>query len=368
MRCFCSLHIGLPQLYVCGAMGSIRACIVLSLHMQVVSGPAVARLAAGTAYNGGSCLVLCTQQHQPQAEGEAAEQQQQQSTQAASSQADQHVLASTMQAPCCSLSGFQEQEEVSTQAASVSTTATAAPSVDFAVLQLFTAAVPVQQDTVLEVSCVYAAPGSSGRSESAGSQPSTAATPVLWIMTEPTAAAAAAAPGAAHKVIHLLSGVKKSAAAAQQRQQLLLAAGQTSDVVVELPVQAAAAAGAGQQDVVLGPVQFAPQAPGSSGPNSSSEGGGGGKLCDAAAAATVAAAAALECGADAMWAADLSCKLSGWQWMKSSRLLPAAAGRTVTGVGLAVQTNSSTTNGDGTVLGVLGQVEISVCPAGDAAK
>jgi hypothetical protein len=77
---------------------------------------------------------------------------------------------------------------------------------------------------------------------------------------------------------------------------------------------------------------------------------------------TASAAAAAAMAADAMWQADLSSVLCGSQWQESSWILTVPAGRVISGVGVAVPYDgSSSSSVEGGVLGVLGSIKLAEC-------
>jgi hypothetical protein len=310
------------------------------LCMQVVSGPVVARLTACTAFSGGSCLVICKQQHAP-------EQQQQTlpeatSSAAASNQATGVHVAASAQAPICVLPQQQQQQKQQQQEPSTWQ--------QFALLQLFRAAVPAQPDMLLEVTCVYACPPASSSSSSvvgssSSSRQAYVAAPVVWLMTE--AAGPAAAAGS--KVIHLPASSSMLKLADEDAVGPALLA---DDQPLTMHLVKSAAAAAAKD--ALGPVQCVaiPAASTAAEFNSNN--------ADDSVAESAAAA-------DAMWLADLSGVLSGWQWQRSSWTLTVPAGRVVTGLGVAIQcsdgSSSSSSGAAGDVLGVLGGVELKLCSA-----
>jgi hypothetical protein len=311
-----------------------------TFYMQVVSGPVVARLTACTAFDGGSCLVICKQQQRalPEATSPAT----------ASNQATGVHVAASAQAPLCILRQQQQQQSSTWQ--------------QFALLQLFRAAVPVQLDMLLEVTCVYACPpagsSSSGIAGSSSSSSSTTtggrheyvAAPVVWLMTE---AAGSAAAAAGSKVIHLPASSSMLKLADEDAiGPALLGDGQP--LTLNMVRSAAAAASAAD---ALGPVQCV-AIPAASSAAETSSNNADARHADSAAAA------------DAMWLADLSGVLSGWQWQRSSWTLSVPAGRVVTGVGVAIHCSdgSCSSSGAAGVLGALGTVELRPCTADGASS
>lgn len=254
---------------------------------------------------------------------------------------------------------LQRLAEATTQA-----TAVALAGQQLALLQLYTAHVPVATDSVVALSCVYASPTSPTQQDSSDSSSSggvaigEASNPegstsawapcALWLMTVPetsgggtqqdsndaaaaaaarqattsTAVAGAAAPAAAvtgRRVLHLPVDQQQQQQGGSSGPVLETSTVDLADVVVQLVQNAAAAAG-GPQGIgnVVGSVQLVEQPPPPVG------------------AAADGDTAASSSDAPASWVTPLPSEVGGWKWHQASWHIPVAAGSVIAGVGVAV--------------------------------
>jgi len=316
--------------------------------MQVVNGPVTSYLSACTAFAGGSCLVLCQQ--------EQKQQEQQQEQQPATG-----VSAAASPGSCCPLLQLPASHGGDGQ--------------QLALLQLFTAHVPVGRNTAVSLSCVYASPtGSGSSSSSAGTSHNSV--PTLWLMTSSQGGDAAGAPapgGHTQRWLHLpvaatlcggcdtVSSSSSSSSKGISVGPVLSYEGSLTDVSVLLVDGAAGGADAAS----LGRVQLL-QLPG---PLKQQPDAAAPENSEAAAAAAAAAAAGEPVGlcglnscAATSWLSPLSAEVGTWQWRKAEWTVPVSAGSTIVGVGVAVGPGLQA-GGDpagASVLGLLGRVDMAV--------
>eukprot|EP00879_Flechtneria_rotunda_P009445 GHRR01009887.1.p1 GENE.GHRR01009887.1~~GHRR01009887.1.p1 ORF type:complete len:846 (+),score=292.20 GHRR01009887.1:222-2759(+) len=184
------------------------------IAQQVIPGPVVGRLTATTAYQGGSCFLLCSQPSQHDSTQSTEQQQQQHYYRHSHNVTQLSNLTAAEQQQQRDSTGDQQGSDAATAVAAPSISAPLAGTQELLLLQLLTAAVPVQHDMLLELSCVFAASApalaaadttsitkgvlgnnvqaqSSKGSCSKQQSQSTPSRPRLWVMTERVASVAA---------------------------------------------------------------------------------------------------------------------------------------------------------------------------------
>lgn len=239
----------------------------------------LARLTSCTAFNGGSCLVLCSQQAVT-ADGVSGQ------------KAAAAVRASLPEPSAAATTGGVD------------------PGPSTSMLQLFSAHVPVPYDLQLSVSWVYAAPAAASSSSSPADQQQRQqqqiAPPLLWVMTQQGTNTTRNVTASGQKAIHMLDA---SAEPSQQQQGL-----QPGVMVEAVPGTQQQV----QQQDALGPLQFVGNAA-SSNSNVLIDGGTDSPTTYS------------------LWDVDLSSALRGCEWRRCSVQLPVRAGSIITGVGVALE-------------------------------
>lgn len=346
----CELHLHAAQ--------HTNHCASLTMQMmlhcvQVISDPIAGRLTSSTAFNGGSCLVICSS-HKAAA-GSVSDRDTDPAAVDASTTGPAAALPpAATAAPTVEVSGgFSPQQappccwlrSAAGSTAIGGTEVGAGPCSNMAMLQLFSAEIVMPHEMQLAISWVYAAcrTESSRKAELQEQQQQRhdVTAPYLWVMTQ-QGSRVPAAP-AQQRAVHILGA---SAESGQLQRQLQLANGQDSGIAVH---DVSVVAQKQWTEECLGPLQFVAMDECMGPVNSTTSSRN--QFQSSPTALSV----------DSMWDVDLRDSLRGHEWRRRTVQLSLRAGSVITGIGVAVSVANclgASCAGGVLVHALLGQIQL----------